>query len=66
MTPDETPLDPGVVADTAALAANSAERAVALLTMEVRSQRIMLQRMAIILETASRMMQSPDLNLDDA
>jgi hypothetical protein len=27
MTPDETPLDPGVVADTAALAANSAERA---------------------------------------
>ena len=37
----------------------------ALLTMEVRNQRIMLQRMAVILETASRMMQAPGLGLDD-
>lgn len=38
---------------------------VSLLTMEVATLRTILQRMAVILDTASRMMTGPGLDLDD-
>jgi hypothetical protein len=38
---------------------------VSLLTMEIAAQRIMLQRLSVILEAASRMLTGPGLDLGD-
>lgn len=38
---------------------------VSLLTMELAAMRQMMQRMAVVLETAARMMNPPGLDLDD-
>jgi hypothetical protein len=38
---------------------------VSLLTMELATQRQMLQRMSLILETAAAMMKGPGLGIDD-